>query len=113
MSEIPISRVTKIALVLGVIGFAVSIIVAIDAVEEEQDYNSRFYDQALSDSFLIQLYMFPFNDNDTVTLYYEGEHNEVIHIVHTEPNPDYSYIGKNVYEYRFHFDHELTIEEIE
>jgi len=73
-------------------------------------YNSRFHYQALSDFWLIQLYMFPFNDNDTVSMYFEGEYDEVIFISHTQPNPDY--LPREVYKYRFHFDRELTIEEI-
>ncbi len=55
--------------------------------------------------------MFPFNETDIVTLEYEDEKQTVMCINHTVPNPDHVYIGKFVYDYRFHFDHELTIEE--
>ena len=109
-----VSRIFKGFIIGAVSAFVISSVIIIVASNQvDKDYNSRFYKQALSNDLLIQLYMFPFNDNDTVTLYYEGDHNEVIHIVHTEPNPDYAYIDKNVYEYRFHFDYEVTIEEIE
>jgi len=108
------SRIFKGFIIGAVSAFVISsVIIIIASNEVEQDYTSRFYKQALSNDLLIQLYMFPFNDNDTVTMQFEGLHDEIIHIVHTEPNPDYAYIGKYVYEYRFHFDHELTIEEIE
>lgn len=97
----------------AVIAFVISgTVILLSENSVDLDYNSRFYKQALSDDLLIQLYMFPFNENDVVTMYYEGENNEVIYINHTEPNPDFLPF-RFVYNYHFHFDRELTIEEYE
>ena len=75
------------------------------------DYHNRFYKEALADFFQVQILMFPFNSNDSVTLEFGGVHNEIIFINHTEPNPDYTIVDKYVYRYIMHFDYNLTFEE--
>lgn len=86
--------------------------------ECDDEYNNRFYKEALADFLYIQIYMYPFNENDTVTLQMSSDNPikdipRFIYINHTEPNPDYAYIGKYVYRYKMHFTHILTWEEIE
>ena len=66
----------------------------------------------LSDFLQVQLYLYPFNDDDVVTLEYGGVHQEIMYINHTEPNPSYLPL-KYVYRYIMHFDRELIIEQID
>lgn len=83
-----------------------------DLMDETVYYKNRYYTEALADFLYIQLYMYPFNSNDTVTLEYSGLHNEIICVNHTEPNPDYLPF-RYVYRYRIHFDRTLTFEEMD
>lgn len=78
--------------------------------DDTMDYEYRFYKEGLADFLMLQLYMFPFNSSDAVTLEYGGSHNEVIYINHTVPNPDFLPM-RELYNFTMNFDYEMTWQE--
>lgn len=111
MKEVSLTH--KLLLLLFGMQIALALIVTgayLNLNESGMDYESRFYKEGLSDYLLVQLYMYPFNSSDVVTLEFGGEHQEIIYINHTVPNPTYTPF-KEVYNYIMHFDREFTIEE--
>ena len=79
----------------------------------EIDYSSRFYKEALADFLQVQLYMFPFNSSDVVTLSYSTDTNypmQTIFINHTVSNPEF-YPIKELYNFTMNFGYEMTWQE--
>ena len=75
---------------------------------ESVNYSSRFYKEGLADFLQVQLYMFPFNSTDVVTLEYGGEYKySTIFINHTVPNPDF-YPMRELYNFTMNFGYEMT-----
>jgi len=77
---------------------------------ESVNYSSRFYKEGLADFLQVQLYMYPFNRTDVVTLEYGGAHNEVVYINHTVPNPDFLPM-RELYNFTMNFGYEMTWQE--
>ena len=76
--------------------------------DNDIDYSSRFYKEGLADFLQVQLYMFPFNNTDVVTLEYGGEYKySTIFINHTVPNPDF-YPMRELYNFTMNFGYEMT-----
>lgn len=77
--------------------------------ENEINYNNRFYKEGLADFLMLQLYMFPFNNSDIVTLE-NGGYGQIIYINHTVPKPEFLPM-RMVYNFTMNLDYKMTWQE--
>ena len=74
------------------------------------DYENRFYKEGLADFMMLQLYVFPFNNTDVVTLNYGGMYHEIMYINHSVPCPEFL-PHRYLYNFTMNGGYEMTWQE--